>query len=310
MPEDLHGVDRRRLLSRLGGDFQLEAALRTARATRHDVITILVFLEISRANVAALTESREIVAEPYAGVAGVPPDHQRAPVSIYSVARSLGLAYETARRHVKKLVADDLCESVDGGLIIPARVILHPGILPTVEENWRATVAFVETAGRLGVSAADHYQPPGPDQFRQVIRTVTDFCLDATCHMARVMGLDPVSAILLRAVNLANVRHVTHDPGLAAAHAGLADVLTDDQRRPVSVYGLAKQAMLPYETVRRTLLQLEAKGLVRREARGLIVPAEVVIRPAIVAGVVELVARTEALLADLAAAGLVYPPKA
>jgi len=139
---------------------------------------------------------------------------------------------------------------------------------------------------------------------------VTDFCLDATCHMARVMGLDPVSAILLRAVNLANVRHVTHDPGLAAAHAGLADVLTDDQRRPVSVYGLAKQAMLPYETVRRTLLQLEAKGLVRREARGLIVPAEVVIRPAIVAGVVELVARTEALLADLAAAGLVYPPKA
>lgn len=309
MSEDPHGVDRRRLLSRLGGEFQLDAARRVARSTSRDVFTVLVFLEISRANVAALTASRETIAEPYAGVPGVPPDHLRTPVSIYMVARNLHMPYETARRHVRKLSQAGFCETVAGGVIIPAQAILDPRLLTAAAETWTATVAFVQEAGRLGVHAPGHNQSPSPDQFRQVNRLVTAYCLEAVCQMARAMDLDPASALLLRAVNLANVRHVTHDPEAAQAHAGLADVLSDDERRPISVYGLAKDLLLPYETVRRTLLQLEAEGLVHRQDGGLIVPAEVVARPAVVAGIMGLVASTEALLADLAAVGLTYQPQ-
>ncbi|MES2340285.1 MAG: hypothetical protein V4597_01300 [Pseudomonadota bacterium] len=309
MPEDLHGVDRRRLLSRLGGEYQLDAARRVARSMSRDVATVLVFLEISRANVAALTASRETVAEPHAGVPGLPPDHQREPISVYMVARNLHMPYETARRHVRKLTQAGLCETVAGGVIIPARAILDPRLMAAAAETFAATVAFVQTTGRLGVSAAGHRQPPSPDQFRQVNRAVSAYCLETACQMARVMDLDPGSVLILRAVNLANVRHVTQDPDAAPAHAGLADILPDAERRPISVYGLAKYLLLPYETVRRSLLQLEAKGLVRREAGGLIVPAEVVARPAVVAGVMELVANTEAFLVDLAAAGLAYQPE-
>lgn len=309
MVEDLHGVDRRRLLSRLGGEYQLDAARRVARSMSRDVATVLVFLEISRANVAALTASRETVAEPHAGVPGVPPDHLREPVSVYMVARNLSMPYETARRHVRKLTQAGLCEAVAGGVIIPARAILDPGLMTAAAETWAATVAFVQTAGRLGVSAAGLRQPPSPDQFRQVNRAVSAYCLETACHMARVMDLDPGSVLILRAVNLANVRHVTQDPDATLAHAALADVLPDAERRPISVYGLAKYLLLPYETVRRSLLQLEAKGLVRRETAGLIVPAEVVARPAVVAGIAELAANTETFLADLAAAGLAYQPE-
>lgn len=310
MSEDLHGVDRRRLLSRLGGDFQLDSARRVARSTSRDVFTVLVFLEISRANVAALTASRETVAEPHAGVPGVPPDHLRDPVSIYMVARNLHMPYETARRHVKKLTQAGLCETVAGGVIIPARAILDPRLMAAAAETWTATVAFVQEAGRLGISVAGDNQPPSPDQFRQVNRAVTAYCLEAVCQMARTMNLDPAAVLILRAVNLANVRHVTHDPDAARAHAGMGDILPDAERRPISVYGLAKYLLLPYETVRRTLLQLEADGLVRRQSGGLIVPVEVVTRPEVVAGIMGLAASTETLLADLAAAGLTYRPEA
>ena len=308
MPEDTHGVDRRRLLSRLGGDFQLDAARRVARSMSRDVATVLVFLEINRANVAALTASREPIAEPHAGVPGLPPDHMREPVSIYLAARNLGMPYETTRRHVKKLTQVGMCETVPGGVIIPARAFLDPQLMAVAAENWAATVEFVQAAGRLGVSASGLRQPASPDQFRQVNRAVSAYCLETACHMSRVMDLEPLAVLILRAVNLANVRHVTQDPDAALAHAGLADILPDAERRPMSVYGLAKYLLLPYETVRRSLLQLEAKGLVRRDKGGLIVPAEVVARPAVVAGIAELVALTETLLSDLAAAGPAYQP--
>ena len=303
-----HRADYRRLLSRLGGEFQLDAARRVARTTARDVTTVLVFMTINRANVASLTASLATIPEPHAGLPGLPPDHLREPISIYEAAKRLCLPYETARRHTKKLIDAGLCEAVKGGVIVPAKAILKPELATMAGEAWNATVGFVQEVGRLGVIASRSAQP-SPDQFQQVNRLVSAYCLDTACHMASVIGHDPASALILRAVNLANVHHVIHDPEAALSHAGLADVLPDDERRPISVYTLAKDFHLPYETTRRILLRLEAEGLLRRQAGGLIVPLEVVTRPDIVTGILDLVTMTETLLEDLAAVGLTYRPE-
>jgi len=163
-------------------------------------------------------------------------------------------------------------------------------------------------AGRLGVNGGPP-GPAGPDVTRQAMRLATAFFLDSTCHTAKVMGLDVLGVLTLRTINMANVRHVTHDPKLAVAHAGLADVVADAERRPLSVYALSKFLLMPYETARRTVLRLEERGLVERAPKGLVVSSDVVNRPEVVAGILDLVALTEAYLADLAAIGVAYQPE-
>ncbi len=98
------GPDMTRQISRLGGIFLLERARFVARTIDRNFVTALVFLAITRANVGDLTKSRDAAA-PYLGLGEPPPDALRTPVTVYALARSLGIPYETVRRHVGKLKA-------------------------------------------------------------------------------------------------------------------------------------------------------------------------------------------------------------
>lgn len=308
MPPDVETPDRRRLIARLAGDYHVNTARRSARFISRDIVTALTILAINRANVRELLASREVIANPHDGIAGVPTDDRRRPVSAYAVAKDLALPYETIRRRVRRLVAAGVCAEVDGGLIIPAKVLTAPAHDGIIAETWTATTGFVEEAGRLGVAAG----PPraaGPDVLRQTLRLTTDFFLESTCHTARIMDLDVLTVLALRAVNKANIAHVTHDAELAHAHAGLEEVVPDAQRRPVSVYAIGKFLLLPYETTRRAVLRLEERGLVQRGPEGLSMGSEVLGRPEVVRAMIDLAALTEAFLADLAGIGVGYRPQ-
>ena len=308
MSQQIETADRRRLLSRLAGDYHVSTARRTATFMSRDIVTDMTILAITRANVRKITASAEPLAYTYEGVAGVPADALRIPVSVYAVARDLGLPYETIRRRVKKLLDAGVCIAVDGGVVVPGATVVRPSNLDLIAQTRIATEAFVAEAGRFGVTAAQHYRPPTADQPKQIIRLAMNYFLDATCHSAKVMDLDVIAVLVLRAINMANVSHITHDPARAIAYAGLDVALPDGERQAVSVYSIGKFLVLPYETARRTVLRLEQRGLVRKGRGGLTVPLEVVNRPEVVVGILHLVALTETFLADLARVGVAARP--
>lgn len=308
MGEEIQTSDRRRLLSRLAGDYHVQTARRVSLSMSRDIVTDMTILAITRANVREFTASPELVAHTYDGTPGVPADALRIPVSVYAVARDLGLPYENIRRRVKKLLDAGVCVTVDGGLVIPGETVVRQSNLDLIAETQTATESFVAEVGRFGVSAAEHYQPPAPGLPRQVIRLAMNYFLDATCHSAKVMDLDVVAVLVLRTINMANVSHVTHDPTLAVAYAGLERELPDGERQAVSVYSIGRFLLMPYETARRAVLRLEQRGLVRKDRGGLTVPLDVISRPEVVAGILHLVTLTETFLADLARAGIAYRP--
>lgn len=298
--------DRRRQIHRLGGDFQLKMARLVALSVNRDFTTALVLLALSRANVRPIMESGESVQQ-YGAADAVPPDALRAPVTIYVLARELGLPYETVRRHVSKLKAAGLCQGVEGGgVIVPGSTWDDPIIVESVTECWRMAVGLVEEAASFGIIAPGVHAPAGPEVARHVIRLAIIYFLDAMRIMADAADLDMLSVLVLRMVAVGNVTRLTHDPQLARDHSGLEDIPSDEHRVPVSAYAVSKFLLLPYETARRILLRLAELGLLERRGRsGLVVPASIVAQPAVVAGTVKLAALTEAFLVQLAEVGVV-----
>lgn len=308
MSEQIETADRRRLLSRLAGDYHVNTARRATTFMSRDIVTDMTILAITRANVREITASSKPVAHTYDGVAGVPADALRIPVSVYAVAKDLGLPYENVRRRVKKLLDAGVCVTLNGGLVVPGATVVTPRNLELIQATQSATEHFVAEAGRFGVSAMEHYQPPTADLPKQVIRLGMNYFLDATTYTAQAANVDVVAVLVLRAINMANISHVTHDPALAVTYAGMEEVLPHEAREPTSVYSIGRFLHLPYETARRAVIRLEKRGLVQRVPKGLYVSPDVVSRPDVIEAMLHLVALTEAFLRDLARVGIAYRP--
>nr|QQZ50850.1 hypothetical protein JKL49_06055 [Phenylobacterium glaciei] len=73
MREQIETADRRRLLSRLAGDYHVQTARRAATFMSRDIVTDMTILAITRANVRQITASPEPVAYTYEGWPGSPP---------------------------------------------------------------------------------------------------------------------------------------------------------------------------------------------------------------------------------------------
>lgn len=296
--------DMRRQTYRLGSNYVLHAARLVAQAINRDMITALVFLAISRANVRAFTKTPEALTA-FGGSQDIPPDDVRAPVTIYRIALELGLPYETTRRHVSDLKAAELCVGVDGGLIVPSSAYERPGFLAAVEQNFALTANLVLDLARFGVTSNLRSALPAGDVSRQTVRLSIEFFLDALCLMARVMDLGFVDVLLLRAASLANVDRLVHSPELGAQFGGLDAIPSDDHRTPVTAYAIAAFMLMPYETVRRRMNRLVSQGVMERWAHGgYVVPEAVVIRPEVVAGTAEFAALTQEFLEKLSRIGV------
>lgn len=261
-------ADVRRHVVRLSGDQLLKTARLVAEAVDADLVTASIFLAISRANTVEIARESQRTGA-YSALEDIPTDDLGIPVSVYAVARQMSVPYETARRHVAKLCKAGLCVKTGDGLVIPREIYLRPALLKATMQNWRQALEFLADLAAVGVEASSPSPPrEGVDVRRQVLRLTTNMFLEAVKILMARVRLDLVHTLLYITVVQANVRHIFEDPGLTANYSGLRDIPPDDERRPVSVYAVAREMGLPYETARRHIRLMTDAGLLVRGSRG------------------------------------------
>lgn len=113
--------DGARAAVRLGSDYLLRSLQMLGELFDGQVLTALISLAIVQANTTHLEGSGA-----YRDLEDLPPDHVRRPVSVLAIANSLGLPYETTRRHIEKMIQSGQATRVDGGVIVPRAALDSP----------------------------------------------------------------------------------------------------------------------------------------------------------------------------------------
>jgi len=227
-------------------------------------------------------------------------DSRRRPVSLMSIAESMGIPHETIRRQALDLQRRGTLQKLGSGWIVPATLLTLPPGKALVDADAAALVAIVGDLAGLGSASAQAIDPAAlralpPDL---VARVWNEFAV-LTAEAASDMCGSLLGFTLFIAVIRMNVEHINADPGLSSRHAA-ADAIPDDRGRlPASLRALAKSEQLTYATVRRRVLALIARGLVESSGGGVIVPARVHGSEAMVRNGLLYVRRIEKLLADL-----------
>lgn len=106
---------------RLAGEFFVRGVEIVARAHGGDLLRGIIFTAIAVAN----------------GEAAPASGGERRPVSVMSIAHSIGVPYETTRRYVNLLVAENMCVR-DGrrGVFIPEHALLTPEMETAYRESF------------------------------------------------------------------------------------------------------------------------------------------------------------------------------
>lgn len=125
-------------------------------------------------------------------------------------------------------------------------------------------------------------------------------------------GLEPLDALLVLAVNQANIAPLTRDHRARARYGAIEAPAPDDERRPVSINAVAASLGLPFETVRRRIRRLAAAQVCNVTAEGVVVPAAFLSSPGYVQSVIVGHQRLRAFYLELKAADLLeaLPPPA
>jgi len=116
-------ADEYDIAARLAGEFFIRGVEIIARAHDGDLLKGIIFTAIAVAN-------RE-GAPPASGQAGF------RPVSVMSVASSIGVPYETTRRYVNLLVSDGLCERKGrSGVVVTEAGLMKPSMIAAYQETY------------------------------------------------------------------------------------------------------------------------------------------------------------------------------
>lgn len=115
--------DTTRAALRISTDYFMRSLHLVGELYDGELLTGLVSMAIIQANVGHLDSAGP---SEFAGLDTAPPDSARRPASVLAVSSSLGLPYETTRRHVAKLVKAGLCQRVKGGVVVPTAVVSSP----------------------------------------------------------------------------------------------------------------------------------------------------------------------------------------
>ena len=122
-----------RYLLKLGMDYFLKQRSVLSAPFDGDLLLAATFATIWQASVKHLNEPG--LPSPLA-VEGVFPDGMRRAVTIASVARTLGLPRETARRYVHRLIASGHCRAVGArGVTVPSEVLRSDAINQLAREH-------------------------------------------------------------------------------------------------------------------------------------------------------------------------------
>lgn len=120
---------------------------------------------------------------------------------------------------------------------------------------------------------------PTPDTLRQRTLGRASFAFLLDQATSGIAGLPTVDALLVMAVNQANIAPLTREPLSRLRYGKLDAAAPDVRRRPVSINAVAASLRLPFETVRRRLRRLEALGVCTPTEGGVIVPEAFLVSP-------------------------------
>lgn len=121
--------------ARLAGEFFVRGVEIVARAHGGDLLRGIIFTAIAVANGEA---------KPVPGGGG------RRPVSVMSIAHSIGVPYETTRRYVNLLVADGMCvREGRRGVLIPEYAFLQPGMAAAYRESFASFKRLTSALKRI-----------------------------------------------------------------------------------------------------------------------------------------------------------------
>lgn len=251
----------------------------------------LLVLAVNQANVAPLTRDPEARAR-YGQLAAPAPDDERRPVSINAVAASLGLAFETVRRRIRRLAAAGVCVLSSDGVLVPASFLASPAYLQSVvvgHERLRRFYVELRTAGLVEALPPPAFATDDGVPIRAAARLLADYILRASEGLMREAG-NVVSVLTLVALL---------SPALAdVAHAGAVS-------RAVSIRAIAQRLRLSPETVRRHVAELVEEGLCVRTSAGPLVNPAALARPGLRLLLAENAVNVQRLLAGLAERGVI-----
>jgi DNA-binding Lrp family transcriptional regulator len=246
------------------------------------VLDPLLITAVVEANVAPINQD-PILQQKYGGLDTPPPDELRRPVSINAVAASLGQPFETVRRRLNALAAKGECVIGPKGVVVPTARLAsddYGRILMLRYERVRRLYADLAAADALGDMPTDtgpRLTGAGDGRFtgppvRLVNRLLSEYYLRALELIGRRVG-DPLTGLIV--MGLARLNMAGQTPQERAAN----HLLPDGARKPIRRSELARSLGLPSETVRRRLLDLEARGYCRTSREGVVFSIDRVAAP-------------------------------
>jgi len=170
--------------------------------------------------------------------------------------------------------------------------------------------AAIEKADRHGI---DHWvtrvveRPAEPLTQRDRILASLSFAFLHDEMTNGVAGLEALDALLVLAINQANIAPLTRDPGARARYGHLEAPAPDAERRPVSVNAVAGSLGLPFETVRRRIKRLAAMGVCVTSTDGVLVPASFLVSEPYLRSVLLAHERLRKFFWEVRAAAMVEP---
>lgn len=260
----------------------------------------LLVLAVNQANIAPLTRD-PAARRAYGDLGHAAPDEARRPTSVNAIANSLGIAFETTRRRLKRLEEDGVCTITPGsGVVIPESFLTSPAYLESVMAAHNHLVGFygqLLDGELLEPLPPTHYDVDDGVPLRGAARLISDYLLRAIDGLMKEGG-DATSAITLLAIFATALRDAPWPPDAD-------DALAAVPFRAASVAEIARRLHLPGETARRHVTQLIEAGLCRRTPDGVTVAQDILTRPSIQAMAEDHAASVQRLFAGLAERGVV-----
>jgi DNA-binding Lrp family transcriptional regulator len=230
------------------------------RGTYRSALDTLLALAINQANLAHMARNLTFQ-KTYAGLSHPPPDDLRRPVRVRSIAMSLGIPQETARRRVALMVEAGILTQTDAGVFMPKIIMETPVYATTAEATWRAIGDLYGAFRRLGaLDAPDHAVVGGETPHRYMMRLWGDHFLRLVETLLPIVQ-EPFAIVLLFAI--------LRESQATQTEAG----------KPVSASSLSRSLGLPFETVRRNALRLADAGLCHKTPRGYLITPELLDTP-------------------------------
>ncbi|RYF95191.1 MAG: hypothetical protein EON95_02565 [Caulobacteraceae bacterium] len=238
-------------------------------------------------------------------------------ISVRALARSLNLPFETVRRKVHDFEEAGLCIAAGDG---------RPLAAPVTEaaaqaEATRVCEAFSLLLGNLlalGVSPATFCGGALPAPAAPGAQARARIAAHRLIHnyFLRTLeaGVEPhetmFNALVFAAAMSANAQRITYDPTLALRYAGADTPPPNELRRPARPREISERLNLPYEVVRRRLVEFQERGWVFKSGSGYLCAVERMQDPALLAGAYMIVLRLGQLVHSVAQAGLAMEARA